>query len=198
MGAVWHRLCCCFSPLNVSPRLSCHLCLTKCKKYLTNIWLIWFIRLHLSVCVSTHRSPAALCSSAVIYHSSGGLTVTFYGLCSADTPLCNWGNVTVMHQVICLFRGVNFLLSCLWFIFTFSLFLASDTVHPSWSYLAIIKSSIAVMFPDTAIILNLCCFNWVNEAFFCRKSFTVHCQCNRSCVCSTLLHSIIYFTHSIL
>lgn len=95
-------------------------------------------------------------------------------------------------------QGSRFLLSCLWFIFTFSLFLASDAVHSNCSYLAIIKSSIAVMFPDTAIILNSCCFNWVNEAFFCRKSFTVHCQCNRSCVCSTLLHSIIYFTHSIL
>lgn len=28
--------------------------------------------------------------------------------CSSDTPLCNWGNVTVIHQAICLFGEVNF------------------------------------------------------------------------------------------
>lgn len=29
--------------------------------------------------------------------------------CSSDMPLCNWGNVTVIHQAICLFGGSQYL-----------------------------------------------------------------------------------------
>ena len=72
-----------FFPTSVSHRLKCHLRLTKCTKYLMNIWLIWFIQMNLSLAVSTHCFPALSCSSAwfaAIYYTSGGLTVSFYGL----------------------------------------------------------------------------------------------------------------------
>lgn len=37
--------------------------------------------------------------------------------CFSDTPLCDKGNVTVIHQPICFFGGSQFLFSFLWFIF---------------------------------------------------------------------------------
>lgn len=38
--------------------------------------------------------------------------------CTSDTPLCNWGNVTVIHQAICLFGEVNFYRPSFWIIST--------------------------------------------------------------------------------
>ena len=73
----------CFLPQGFLVLLQCHLRLTRCTKYILNIWLIWFIQMILSLPVSTHCLPAPSCSSAwfaAIYYTSGGLTVSFYGL----------------------------------------------------------------------------------------------------------------------